>query len=806
MRIDRLRLLNFRQHESTELEFGAGLTGIVGPNGAGKTTLLEAIAWVMYGMKAARGARDHMRRRNAMPRSRMEVELEFSLGAHHYRVLRSLNSAQLWQDHNPEPIATSLDTVTERITRLLGMTREEFFNTYFTGQKDLAVMASLSAPQRAQFLSRVLGYEKIRLAQDRLKAMRQGSRLKVGVLESALPDAEAVATELDRAADRQRAATDAESTSQLRFDELSSRLAAARPHWDKVRATREQLTVLEGERRVGETTARALGERAERVETVLKEARAANAKAEEFGTQLAQLAVLEAEDATLTAQSREFFRQREAIAQRDAQRSRLSEIDAQLARLPQTEQLELVHGRVTGLRQRVAELAQQAEELRTSWVRDSADAQSSRKALLAQFNDLTTQRERLAGMGREGVCPTCARPLGDEFDRVLGLLDRQVEEVRSNGVYYKRRIDQLKDPPPELVALEQGREAVEQEGAELAAEQARLEVQIAERRSLRAERERLVARLADLELVAGAAASAYDATRHQAVRESVRMLQPLAVEAAGLRSSAARQAELERELEDLARRRAEADAALATVMDAIAALEFDPDAFARVGAEEASATAEHRGAELALVRARGERESADEALGAARRRAGEAELRRRELFEARRVQLLQDELDRALSELRTDLNQQLRPELSEIASSFLTDLTRGRYDELELNENYEPLLLDDGASKPVISGGEEDVANLALRLAISQMIADRAGQPLSLLVLDEIFGSLDEDRRTAVVELLRSLADRFPQVILITHIDSVRDGFDRVIRVAYDATRGVSDVREEPMGRDGVAA
>ena len=108
MRIDRLRLLNFRQHEATELEFGAGLTGIVGPNGAGKTTLLEAIAWVMYGMKAARGARDNMRRRNAPPRSRMEVEMEFSLGAHHYRVLRSLNSAQLWQDHNPEPITTAL--------------------------------------------------------------------------------------------------------------------------------------------------------------------------------------------------------------------------------------------------------------------------------------------------------------------------------------------------------------------------------------------------------------------------------------------------------------------------------------------------------------------------------------------------------------------------------------------------------------------------------------------------------------------------------------------------------------------------
>ena len=94
MQINRVRLCNFRQHESTDLELGAGLTGIIGPNGAGKTTILEAIAWAMYGMPAARGSRDTIRRRGAPPRSRVEVELEFTLGAHQYRVLRTLTSAE----------------------------------------------------------------------------------------------------------------------------------------------------------------------------------------------------------------------------------------------------------------------------------------------------------------------------------------------------------------------------------------------------------------------------------------------------------------------------------------------------------------------------------------------------------------------------------------------------------------------------------------------------------------------------------------------------------------------------------------
>jgi exonuclease SbcC len=64
-------------------------------------------------------------------------------------------------------------------------------------------------------------------------------------------------------------------------------------------------------------------------------------------------------------------------------------------------------------------------------------------------------------------------------------------------------------------------------------------------------------------------------------------------------------------------------------------------------------------------------------------------------------------------------------------------------------------------------------------------------------VLDEIFGSLDEERRQAVLDLLRALGDRFPQVILISHIEGMRDAVDRLLRVSYDVERGVTTVRED---------
>ena len=252
MQINRIHLRNFRQHEDTELELGAGLTGIIGPNGAGKTTILEAIAWAMYGMPAARGSRDTIRRRGAGPREKVDVELDFALGAHHYRVVRSLNGAQLYQDGDPSPIANSLGSVTDRVTRLLGMTREEFFNTYFTGQKELAVMAAMSAPERAQFLSRVLGYDRIRAAQDRLREKRSALRARLDALRASLGDPAELDAAEAKARERVAAAQAAEAAAEAAWRGVEHRLAEARPKAERLQQLRDADLALEAELRVAE--------------------------------------------------------------------------------------------------------------------------------------------------------------------------------------------------------------------------------------------------------------------------------------------------------------------------------------------------------------------------------------------------------------------------------------------------------------------------------------------------------------------------------------------------------------------------
>jgi len=806
MQINRLRLSNFRQHEHTELEFGNGLTGIIGPNGVGKTTLLEAIAWAMYGMPAARGNRETIRRRGAPPRAKVEVELEFSLGPHQYRILRSLNSAELYQDADPAPIANSIGSVTDRVTRLLAMTRDEFFNTYFTGQKELAVMAAMTAPERAQFLSRVLGYERIRSAQDRLKERRSNLRARLDALRASLPDLSELETAEARARERAAAAALAEASALEGFAAADQRLGEVRPRWERIQQLRDAALSLEAEARVADHRAATAVDQVERLEREIKESETARRQLQEIQRRLSSLGQLRKQAEALNRDAESHATRVRVLAQMNEVRAHLASVEERIARLPTESVLAAARARASDVKATLTVLALDIETTRTAWVRDAQDAKTKRQALLDQYQELKDQKLRLVKAGPLGDCPTCTRPLGKEYEKVLGLLERQIEEVVSNGNFYKQRIEQLQQEPAGLEEMERRRVTLEADLSESTAELGHFEAQMQEASSLGRDQAGLQQRLVELEKSLEGTAGAYDQARHEVVLQQIKALEPLELQAEGLRVAVSRGATIAQELE-AARNESQQAARLAAEQRArLAAIEYREDAYRDIRVAAVAAEQARQEAEVRLVRAKAETAAAAEAIDAVARRRTERAAREREASTAANELALHQELDRALTDLRTELNATLRPDLSELASGFLRDLTNGRYTDMELDEEYGTTLLDDGDPKAVISGGEEDVANLALRLAISQMIAERAGQPLSLLILDEIFGSLDEDRRAAVVDLLRSLADRFPQVILITHIDSVREGFDRVVRVGFDLATGVATARDEPVGGQDVAA
>ncbi|MFL5550339.1 MAG: AAA family ATPase [Gemmatimonadaceae bacterium] len=801
MRLNSLRLTNFRQHARTEINFQSGLTGIIGPNGAGKTTILEAIAWALYGNAAIRGNRDSIRFMGAGARAPVEVELDFELGAHRYRVIRGLTGAELFLDNAETPIANSITAVTELLQRRLGMSLSEFYHTYFTGQKELSVMAEMKPARRAQFLSRVLGYEKLRIAQDLTREKRNRVRAAIEGMQRGLPDPEAVLRSLAEAASRKEEAEARAQQAAHRGAVRQREWMAVEPRWEMAQRQREQSAQLLTQITVGEEKEAALHRDAERVARELEGVQTAHSQLDTLRLAIKPLFALSAELQTLNMLYREEGRRRALLETEAALReeiTRLEERHARIERAPALEEEATLE--LENKRRELEDVQGLLEARRTEWVRDRQEAQTKRDALRQQYAELRQQRDRVVAVGEDGECPTCARPLGGSLHTVVEHLDEMLETVNVDGNYYKARVEQLEQMPEEVQELDERRRALVQEVGTLERRLAKVQLAVQELsaivRDIASKQQRQVQMQRDIAKIP----AGYDAVRHDEVIREVERLTPMEAEATRLQAMLEREPQLKLEQARIAQEIMRVQSTLGTLRTRRAQISFTEKDFNELKAEYDRVRAELQESKVAAARAQEQVSSAKVALAAAQEAVEDLKKKVAELDVLQTDRRMHDELDRAFSDLRTDLNFQLRPELSELASAFLSELTDARYTELELDDQYNIVILEDGIPKPVLSGGEEDLANLVLRLAISQMIAERAGQSFSLLILDEVFGSLDEARRFNVVELLRGLQDRFEQVILITHIEPVREGVDQVITVRYDADTGSSVVGQSEGG------
>ena len=91
------------------------------------------------------------------------------------------------------------------------------------------------------------------------------------------------------------------------------------------------------------------------------------------------------------------------------------------------------------------------------------------------------------------------------------------------------------------------------------------------------------------------------------------------------------------------------------------------------------------------------------------------------------------------------------------------------------------------------SGGEAFRINFAIRLALSEILAQRAGGRLQTLVIDEGFGSQDSQGRQRLIEAINLIRHDFAKILVITHIEELKDAFPN--RIEVEKTEHGSQVR-----------
>ncbi len=842
----RLTLRDFLSYRDPEpIDFtGFDVACLSGENGAGKSSILDAMTWCLFG--AARGCEGGQNQDRLIRDTADEtlVDFEFVLDNTTHRVVRKrtrggrselrflVADAEGWTNVAEE----SLRETQSAIASTLRMDYRTFTaSAFFVQGRADDFLARMDPEERKEVFARLLdlgAYKRLeeaaRTKARDAEASRRQSAQRVEDLAGAALEAETTAVQL---ADAEKWAAQAHTTAEegsvvveakrtlvntlekdgVRFEaELKTieRLAESVEQQRRdIAARRQELDELEALLGRGDEIRQAL-EEAERLRIEEHTAREQQVHALELGKRLsAARERLDAERRSIESKQADGNKLIKTLAKElrelDAKEKELARVTATLEGSKDPRPV-IDETRAVGDEHRAAE-ARLGEELRTIDVA------------------LTELKERSAMLKRgEGECPICGTTLDGEHRR------RAVASIREQGATLQKRRD----------AARAERETARKEAARCVEEVRRLETAAAERDKLLAHHDALRAGLErtttvreDLEAHQAAVAEnartltedsfgadvrqeiedlgkeiadAYDATAHETVRARIGQLEPYAAEAGRLEDAAARRKAVQHEIEQLGRRIEDEEEQLegrrrATV-ELEAALEALPAACFEL--ESAIAELEVRRRDASLVAAEvarlAERLEATRRDVAEREKASEAE--RTAAIEHRRYSRLAQSFGRGgIPDLIID---NARPDLEDDANAIL-----GRLTDYEMSlqfamqretrsgkakETFDVLVHHDGGLRDfaMFSGGEAFRIAFAVRLALSKLLVRRAGARLETLVIDEGFGTQDPQGRERLTEAIEIARAEFAKVLVITHLDDLKDHFGAQIRVSKDPVRG----------------
>ena len=846
-----LRISGFLSYlDPVELDFSViEVACISGHNGAGKSSLLDAITWSLFG--EARGKSNDVI--NLHPEVKAaEVIFIFRHEENTYRVQRTLprnkstllefqvRTGDTWRVLTEK---TTRDTQA-RIEQILRLDYDTFVNASFFLQGKADQFTQQNAGKRKDVLSNILGLEvweqyKNRTAERRKLIERdvdeiegrvreidaelgeeETRKLRLGKLESLLKQLtatraaqEAILDNIRKNAallDEQRKLIDALSDglerAQTGLSTLESRLTAKE-------ADRDSYANLVNRAREIETTYKAWQKSRKELEEWDKIASKFHDHNKQRAPLLEQIA---AEKARLEEERRSLLIEEEAV---NDQSTTIETLKAEI---------EKVQIRLEEAETRISERTALENERNAGRERQVA-LRVENDALRVDMNQLKERIETLKSA--EGAsCPLCGQELSEEHRQ--STLQQLEEEGKQKGDLYRANqketadlATQVSNDEAQIAKLASAENERVKYASEISQHSERLGIlesfarewdatnkkrlkdvsKFLEGGKYAVDEQKQLAKL-DKEL----AKLGYDASAHDETREKESELRSVNEEYSNLKAASEVSKQIEGEISSL---RSEIENRTSEIEN----LEMQYQ-IAKGNLESAEAEAPNLdAAERELFRLREEENKARSELGGAQQRVDvlSTQRTRKARFESEREELLKriaqhKTLERAFGKdgVPALLIEQALPQLEAKANDILDRLSEGQMSiEFVTQEAYKDdkrkdlketleIKIKDGAGTrdyEMYSGGEAFRVNFAVRLALSEILAQRKGSRLQTLVIDEGFGSQDTRGRQRLIEAINLVKNDFAKILVITHLDELKDAFPN--RIEVEKTERGSTVR-----------
>lgn len=749
------------------------------------------------------------------------------------------------QHLNWKPLTERILRETEaRIQQTLRLDYETFVNAAFFLQGNADQFTQQRPGDRKRILGNILGLEIWETYRQKAAELRKNVETEVASLDGRLQE---ISAELDQEQERKARLQELEED----LERLSRERAVQESALENIRKI---TATLAEQRKMVETLYRQLQSAERRLEDLKARAAGRQSEKESFDEILAQAAEIEAAYAGWQDQRAELERWEEVASRFREQEKRREgprdEINAARARLVQEQsslqqeesQVEGARSQIEGLERSRKEARQALEQAEQRLARKEAldsDLQSARKRqaeakaenprLKAEMDELKERIDRLSAA--EGAdCPLCGQPLSPE-DR-QNLVQALNVRGKEMGDRYRANLALMRESDEKVAELEQEISDLSQAEADARQQEGRIAQLNAQVEALEAQIDRWEKQGAPRleEIACALEQGSYAPEAHARLEEIDAQLKEIGYDAAT--HDAARQAELQgRASADRLRALERARAALAPLVRELEELE---QGIASQQVEVEKQNQDYQGAYTALHEAEAqapdlasaERDLLDVQerenrlrleVGAARQEVLVLEdlKERRKKFKRRRKerskqisQYKQVErafgkdgvpallIEQALPQIETKANEILeRLSGGSMSVRFITQAAYKDKRREDLKETLDIQISDEAGIRDyeMFSGGEAFRVNFAIRLALSEILAQRAGARLQTLVIDEGFGSQDALGRQRLIEAINMVRLDFSKILVITHIDELKDAFPN--RIEVEKTESGSMVR-----------
>ena len=777
MIIHSLKLKNYRKYKDELIEFPEGLFGIIGNNGAGKTSLIEAIAWAIYGIKGSNTAKELIKREDADPNADCSVELEFTLESDSCRVLRELRgrrqSAYAVLFVNNQLQAEGINAVTQYLTNKLGMDYNSFFTSIFTKQKELDALSDLTPAIRKKRILKLLRIDSIDVAIKNLRMDKKDSEKIIEGVRATFQDIDELNSNLntlkkEKIRKSKKVKSEKNSVNQAKINRVKAKKLK-----DLQERKHTRYQSLDKKLQVHENTKSLKTKSLDDKEIELKKLCDSKKTLMPLLPKLKSLKPTKARKEDLDRLREKFLRKTGFEDQIKLNTDYINKLKKD--RIQVISKLKKFKGIETKQKSTESKMEALDKELK-----ELLKKVERKKGLVKEYKnqrkDFKDEFEKIKKLGPRSKCPTCKKVIGEDLLQIIEHFKKEIEKfdtkIKSDTALigqlckkHDKSSELLKETKIDRKTLDN---LVKQKAKDLESKNS-LDKQIKNDINKNQKIQEEIKKMGMVE---------YNKNEHQKIEKTLNRLVDLDRRCISLQSNISRIPSVKKSINTLSADLSKVETDINEVSNSIKSLRFDEKTYEKTKKDYDGIDDYFHKKEKDLLNATNElTTNSQEITNTNNQIAAEKKKQKKIKKEESKIEIL-NVLDKIFGEFRTELISRIIPILSVRASKLFRKITEGKYSNMTLDENYEILIEDDGKQFPLhrFSGGEEDLASLCLRISISQIIEERAGsEGINFIVLDEIFGSQDETRKNNILKSLNDVSSQFRQIIVITHIDDIKD-------------------------------